>query len=87
MNRRGYQIDIDKIRKNPEPYPDCFAEMDGEKIGVERTELVCEEAIKDYPEIPQLGEPGPHFLDQLASLSKPTIFVVWNGWATLFRST
>ena len=77
MNRRGCQINIRTIRKNTEPYPDCLAEMDGEKIGIERTELVCREAIKAYPEIPWLEEPGPHFLDQLASLPKPPIFVVW----------
>ncbi len=81
MNKQGCQIDIDTIQKNSEPYPDCLAEMDGEKIGVEVTELVCREAIEESPEIPRL-EAGPHFLDQLAeqltSRQKQPFFVVWN---------
>ena len=81
MNRQGCQIDIHTIRKNLEPYPDCLGEIDGEKIGVEVTELVCQEAIEAYPEIPRLVEPGPEqflgLLEQLASLPRPPIFVVW----------
>ena len=68
MNRRGYQINIHTIRKNPETYPDCLAEMDGEKIGIEVTELVDEDAIDEPPKIPplvELVEPRPHALDKL----------------------
>ena len=57
MNKRDCQIDIHTIRKNPEPYPDCLAEMDGKKIGVEVIELVCREAIEAYPENPQYEGP------------------------------
>ena len=44
MNRRGWPIDIQTIRKNPCEPPDCLAEM---TIGVEVTELVSREAIED----------------------------------------
>ena len=74
MNKRGCQIDIDTIRKNPETYPDCLAEMDGEKIGIEVTELVDEEAIDEHPKIPPLVapvEPGPHALDKLPQPMPP----------------
>ena len=57
MNRRGWQIDICTIRKNSEPYPDCTAVMDGEKIGVEVVELVDENAIKEHPENPRYEGP------------------------------
>ena len=74
MNRRCCQIDIDTIRKNPETYPDCLAEMDGEKIGIEMTELVDEETIDEHPKIPPLVapvEPGPHALDKLPQPMPP----------------
>lgn len=47
-NRRGFQIDIDSIRKNSDAYPDCLAEMSGRTIGVEVTELVDSEAIREH---------------------------------------
>ena len=74
MNRQGCQINICTIRKNTERYPDCLAEMDGEKIGVEVTELVDENAIKEHPKIPPLVEPvepGPHALDKLPQPMPP----------------
>ncbi|MDE2715582.1 MAG: hypothetical protein OXI33_01015 [Chloroflexota bacterium] len=55
MNERGWKIDT--IRKNSETYPDCIAEMDGEKIGVEVTELVDENAIKRHPGNPRYEGP------------------------------
>ena len=54
MNKRGWKIDIHTIRKNSETYPDCVAEMDGEKIGVEVTELVDGNANRKHPENPPL---------------------------------
>ena len=75
MNKRGRQIDIDTIRKNPETYPDCLAEMDGEKIGIEVTELVDEEAIDEHPKIPPLvvtaDRPGSCALDKLPQPMPP----------------
>ena len=67
MNRRGFQIDIDSIRKNSEAFPDCLAEMSGRTFGVEVTELVDSEAIREYgrcrgaagSEWDPLGFPGP----------------------------
>ena len=47
MNDRGWQIDIHTVRKNPCEPPDCLAEMDGNTIGVEVTELVYRGAIED----------------------------------------
>ena len=66
MNRRGFQIDIDSIRKNSDAYPDCLAEMSGSIFGVEVTELVDSEAIREYvrsrraagSEWDPLGTPG-----------------------------
>jgi len=46
MNRRGWDIEIPSIRKNPEVYPDCLATVSGETIGVEVTELVDSETIR-----------------------------------------
>ena len=77
MNKRGHSIPICRIKGNRDDPPDVFAEMDGEKIGVEVIELVDEAAIRKYPEIPWFEEPGPHFLDQIASLPRPPILVVW----------
>ena len=57
MNKRGWKIDIHTIRKNSETYPDCTAEMDGEKIGVEVTELVDGNVIKEHPENPRYEGP------------------------------
>ena len=57
MNRRGWKIDIHTIRKNSETYPDCIAEMDGERIGVEVTELVDGNAIREHPENPRYEGP------------------------------
>ncbi len=57
MNKRGCQIDIDTIKKNPDTYPDCIAKMDGEQIGVEVTELVDGNAIRCHPENPQYEGP------------------------------
>ena len=74
MNRRGHSIPIRKIKDNLDGPPDVFAEMDGKTIGVEMTELVCEEAINAYPEIPPLVEPvepGPHALDKLPQPMPP----------------
>ena len=48
MNRRGFQIDVDSIRMNSDPYPDCLAHKSGRTIGVELTELVDSEAIREY---------------------------------------
>lgn len=67
MNRRGFQIDVDSIRKNTDAYPDCLAEECGRTIGVEVTELVDSEAIREYgrlrraagPEWDPLGFRGP----------------------------
>ena len=67
MNRRGFQIGIGSIRKNSDPYPDCLAEMSGRTIGVELTELVDSEAIREYRRLRKaaglkwdpLGFPGP----------------------------
>ena len=73
MNKRGHSIPICKIEENRDGEnrkndpPDVLAEMDGEKIGVEATELVDEKAIKEHPKIPplmELVEPGPHALDK-----------------------
>ena len=77
MNQRGHSIPTSTVKRNRDDPPDVFAEMDGEKIGVEVIELVDEGAIRKYPEIPWLEEPGPHFLEQLASLPRPPLFVVW----------
>ena len=66
MDSQGHSIPICKIKKNLDDPPDVFAEMDGEKIGIEVTELVDEQAIGKHPEIPplvELVEPGPHALD------------------------
>ena len=52
MNKRGWQINIATIRKNPEPYPDCLAEMGGQKIGVEVTEMVDRKAIEEQNPMP-----------------------------------
>ena len=52
MNDRGWQIDIHTVRKNPCEPPDCLAEMDGNTIGVEVTELVYRGAIEDQPAPP-----------------------------------
>ena len=80
MNRRGHSIPIRKIKENLDNEirkndpPDVFAEMDGKKISVEVAELVCEEAINAYPEIPPLVEPvepGPHALDKLPQPMPP----------------
>ena len=57
INRRGWKIDIHTIRKNSETYPDCIAEMDGERIGVEVTELVDGNAIREHPENPRYEGP------------------------------
>ena len=67
MNRRGFQIDMDSIRKNSDAYPDCLAEMSGRTFGVEVTELVDREAIREYGRLRRaagsewdpLGSPGP----------------------------
>ncbi len=70
MNRRGCHVDIDTIRKNDDPYPDCLAEMDGEKIGVEVVELVDENAIKEHPELPPYEEPE-QFMRESSKLPIP----------------
>ena len=58
MNRQGQRIDIRSIRKNSEAYPDCLADMSGETIGVEVTELVDSEAIREYRELRKTAGPG-----------------------------
>ena len=66
--KRRHSIPICGIERNRDDPPDVFAEMDGEKIGIEVTELVDEQAIGKHPEIPplvELVEPGPHALDRL----------------------
>ena len=65
MNSQGHQIDTDTIRKNPEIYPDCLTEMDGEKIGIEVTELVDTNGIKEHPDNPRYGGPE-QFLREFA---------------------
>ena len=70
MNRRGCHVDIDTIRKNDDPYPDCLAEMDGEKIGVEVVELVDENAIKEYPQYPRYEGPE-QFMREFSRLPRP----------------
>ena len=57
MNKRGCQIDIGTIQKNSETYPDCIAMMGGEKIGVEVTELVDDNAIRCHPGNPKYEGP------------------------------
>lgn len=67
MNRRGSEIDMDSIRKNSDAYPDCLAEMSGRTFGVEVTELVEREAIREYGRLRRaagsewdpLRSPGP----------------------------
>ena len=74
MNKRGHSIPICKIEGNRDDPPDVFAEMDEEKIGVEVTELVDEQAIDEHPDIPplvELLEPGPHALDKLPQPMPP----------------
>ncbi len=74
MNRRSHSIRICEIEVNRNDPPDVFAEMDGEKIGIEVTELVDEQAINEHPTIPQLVEmvePGPHALDKLPQPMPP----------------
>ena len=74
MNKRGHSIPICKIEGNRDDPPDVFAEMDEEKIGVEVTELVDEQAIAKHPNIPplvELLEPGPHALDKLPQPMPP----------------
>lgn len=67
--RHGHEIG--DIRKNPDLYPDCLAEMNGGKIGVEVTELVDQDAIKAYQEVRKLQESGrlkevdPDLLDRM----------------------
>lgn len=70
MNKRGWQIDICTIKKNCEPYPDCIAEMNGEKIGVEVTELVDEDAIRGHPENPHYEGPE-QFMSEFQSPMPP----------------
>ncbi len=41
LNKQGYAID--GIETNPDDPPDCVAEMDGERIGIEVTELTVDE--------------------------------------------
>ena len=41
LNKQGYAID--GIETNPNDPPDCIADMDGERIGVEVTELTVDE--------------------------------------------
>ena len=57
MNRRGWEIEIPSIRKNPDVYPDCLATMSREAIGVEVTELVDSEAIRVNAELRKAGVP------------------------------
>lgn len=57
MNKR-HGHGIGKIRKNPEVYPDCLAELNGGKIGVEVTELVDQDTIKAYQEVGKLQKSG-----------------------------
>ena len=52
MNKRGWQINIATIQQNPETYPDCLAEMDGQKIGVEVTEMVDRNAMEEQNPMP-----------------------------------
>lgn len=67
MNRRGFQVDIDSIRKNSDAYPDCLAKLSGRTFGVEVTELVDSEAIREYGRLRRaagsgwdpFGPPGP----------------------------
>lgn len=58
MNRRGFQIDINSIRKNSGAYPDCLAKMSGRKFGVEVTELVDSEAIREYARLRRAAGSG-----------------------------
>ena len=74
MNRRRHSILICEIEGNRDDPPDVFAEMDGENIGVEVSELVDEQAIDEHPRIPplvELVEPGPHALDKLPQPMPP----------------
>ena len=57
INKRGWKIDTRTILKNSETCPDCIAVMDGEKIGVEATELVDENAIREHPGNPRYEGP------------------------------
>ena len=57
MNRRGFQINIDSIRKNSDAYPDCLAEESGRTTGVEVTELADREAIREYGRLCRAARP------------------------------
>ena len=55
LNGRGSEFNIRSIRKNSDPYPDCLVETSIGPIGVEVTEFVSEEAIRQYPRIPRVA--------------------------------
>ena len=60
MNRLGRRIDIRSIQKNSEDYPDCLAKMSEEPIGIEVTELVDREAIREHSKLRESFGPGTH---------------------------
>ena len=57
INKRAWQIDLNAIRKSAEQYPECLAEMGGEEVGVELTELVDRNAIDKRPGNPRYQGP------------------------------
>ena len=67
MNRRDLPIEIDSVRKNSDPYPDRLARLSGRTLGVELTELLDSEAIREFGRSRRaaglksdpLGFPGP----------------------------
>ena len=62
MNRLGRRTDIRSIQKNSEVYPDCLAKMSGEPIGIEVTELVDGEAIREHGKLRGSPVVGTHWL-------------------------
>ena len=91
MNKRGWQINMGTIQKNAEIYPDCLAEMDGKKIGVELTEMVDRKAIKEKHPIPPwpLDKFREHLSERVQekdkrvrnrSLSKQFLLIVTDEW-------
>ena len=62
MNTLGHRIDTRSIQKNSEEYPDCLAWMSGEPIGIEVTELVDREAIREHGKLRESPSVGTHWL-------------------------
>ena len=71
MNKRGWKIDIDSVRKNVPDPPDCAAEMRGKTIGIEVTELVDRKAIALHPETPRFQGPE-HFVKEFPQPLPPS---------------